>query len=63
MKQKILLLSLSLLLGVIAYGQNITAKGTVVDESNEPAPSVTIRAKSDPTKSVVSGLDGTFPSK
>lgn len=60
MKQKILLLSLSLLLGVIAYGQNITAKGTVVDESNEPAPSVTIRAKSDPTKGVVSGLDGTF---
>ncbi len=61
MRHRFLMFSLCLFCGVVtAVGQTFTAKGKVVDESNEGAPSVTIRAKSNPAKGVVSGLDGTF---
>lgn len=55
------MLFLLLLFGEIsAFGQVITVKGKVVDENNEGAQGVTIRAKKDPSKGTVSGTDGVF---
>ena len=43
-----------------ALGQNITVKGTVLDENSDPVMGATVRLKSDATKGAITDLDGKF---
>lgn len=43
-----------------ALGQNITVKGTVLDENSDPVMGATVRLKSDATKGAITDMDGHF---
>lgn len=43
-----------------ALGQNITVKGTVLDENSDPVMGATVRLKSDATKGAITDMDGRF---
>ena len=43
-----------------ALGQNITVKGTVLDENSDPVMGATVRLKNDATKGAITDLDGKF---
>lgn len=43
-----------------ALGQNITVKGTVIDENREPVIGATIRLKNDATKGAITDINGKF---
>ena len=59
-KRFLLFLSFCLLTIGSALGQNITVKGTVLDENNEAVIGATVRLKDDPTKGAITDIDGNF---
>ena len=60
LKRLLLFLSLCLLTIGTAAGQNITVKGTVLDENSEPIIGATVRLKDDATKGALTDIDGRF---
>ena len=60
LKRLLLFLSFCFVSIGVALGQNITVKGTVLDENSEPVMGATVRLKSDATKGAITDLDGNF---
>jgi protocatechuate 3,4-dioxygenase beta subunit len=59
MQKRITLFCAFLLVNVLAYGQNITIKGTVRDSKGETLPGVSVRVK-DSNAGVATDVNGTF---
>lgn len=60
LKRLLLFLSFCFVSIGVALGQNITVKGTVLDENNDPVMGATVRLKNDATKGAITDMDGRF---
>lgn len=60
LKRLLLFLSFCFVSIGVAFGQNITVKGTVLDENNDPVMGATVRLKNDATKGAITDMDGRF---
>lgn len=60
LKRLLLFLSFCFVSIGVAFGQNITVKGTVLDENNAPVMGATVRLKNDATKGAITDVDGRF---
>lgn len=60
LKRSLLFLAFCFVSLGVAFGQTITVKGTVIDETDSPVPGAAVRLKSDATKGALTDLNGKF---
>lgn len=59
-KMKGLLFAISWIISLGMFAQNITVRGTVTDENNEPVIGVTVIISGDPTRGTVTDMEGRY---